>query len=87
MSDAGDKSVKSMGNENENNEMGDEVLRDEEGNPINPEDLLPKEPQNPLKKELLQKSLSKLSKTYGIMILIRWVIICIYCIEFTREGT
>jgi hypothetical protein len=39
---------------------------DSEGNPINPEDLLPKEPQNPLKKDLLQKSLSKISRTYGI---------------------
>jgi Leucine-rich repeat (LRR) protein len=38
---------------------------DSEGNPINPEDLLPKEIVNPLKKEILQKALSKISKTYG----------------------
>jgi Leucine-rich repeat (LRR) protein len=50
--------------EKEQEEKGEEQLLDDDGNPMNPEDLIPKEPQNPLKKDLLQKSLSKLSKTY-----------------------
>jgi hypothetical protein len=53
--------------EKEDAEKGEEQQLDEDGNPINPEDLLPKEPQNPLKRELIQKSLSKLAKTYGLL--------------------
>ncbi len=60
-----------MSDDNDNmdgNDMGDEmeVEYDDEGNPIpRDDDDKPKEPQNPLKPELLQKSLKKLSKTYN----------------------
>ena len=40
-------------------------LVDSEGNPINPEDLLPKEPQNPLKVGDLRKSVKNLQRTYN----------------------
>ena len=46
-------------------EKKDEPLLDSDGNPINPEDLLPKEPQNPLKKEVLIKSVKNLQRTYN----------------------
>lgn len=46
----------------------EEIERDEDGNPIlkeGDENYVPKIPQNPLKPELLKKSLKKLSKTYN----------------------
>ena len=46
-------------------EKKDEPLLDSDGNPINPEDLLPKEPQNPLKLEVLLKSVKNLQRTYN----------------------
>lgn len=59
----------SMNNsQNENNEENEEQQFDEDGNPIPKEDETPKIPENPLKLDLLQKNLSKLSKTYSKMI-------------------
>jgi Leucine-rich repeat (LRR) protein len=52
-------------NVEENNEDPEDIELDEEGNPIRLEDILNRVPQNPLKKEILQKALSKISKTYG----------------------
>ena len=42
----------------------EEPLLDSDGNPINPEDLLPKEPQAPLQLEMLRKSVKKLQDSY-----------------------
>jgi hypothetical protein len=55
-------------NEEVKEEEGPEL--DSEGNPINLDDLLPKEIVNPLKKETLQKALSKISRTYGTLSII-----------------
>ena len=49
----------------EEEEKKDEPLLDSEGNPIDPEDLKPKEPQNPLKKDMLLKSVKNLQRSYN----------------------
>jgi hypothetical protein len=68
--------------DHENNE----IQYDEDGNPINPEEG-PKEPQNPLKLELIKKSLSKISKTYGNEKLLKYrrSFICLCSFKYCRE--
>ena len=66
MSDGSDKDNSIKDEEvNQNEDENKEIQYDEEGNPINQEEEGPKEPQNPLKLDLIKKSLSKISKTYG----------------------
>ena len=53
------------GEEQEQEPEEQKQLVDSDGNPINPEDLLPKEPQNPLKLVDLRKSVKNLQRSYN----------------------
>lgn len=69
--------------------MSDEDNQPQNDGDINQEEKKeeePKGPFNPLKPDLLKKSLSKLSKTYSKNPLnYRWIILCLCQIQFTRE--
>lgn len=86
-----ENSLRDENNNSENNEENKEEIEiqyDEDGNPINQnEEEAIKEPQNPLKLDLIKKSLSKISKTYGKVkfIFFRWTILCLYSFKYHRK--